>query len=403
MRAAQHHRRGLWIAAACALAMIAGGCQGSATDSAGELSVPPGQTVPADGNGLSMRTRIGPSEHRLDLIAWKGLAPAGVTAPFAAATGCDVHVTVASSSDDMEAAVRSGTYDGVSAAGQISTRLIADRLVAPIDTSLVPDFGDLPGKLQSPQSTTVNGVHYGLPAVWGGNPLMYNTTVVTPAPTSWQAVFRSTAYPGAVTAPDTPMYIADAALYLKSAQGSLDISDPYELTPRQFAAAVALLERQRSQVGAYWSSRAAEVRAFRTGSAVIGAGGTAQAVALRTADVPVVNVVPDEGMTGWADSWMLAAHASHPNCMLRWIAYTATPLVQARAAGATDTAPANPRACPLLDAASPGYCTDHHATDADYLDRITFAKSPSRACGDGHTNCVGYAGWVTAWRSITAG
>ena len=56
---------------------------------------------------------------------------------------------------------------------------------------------------------------YGVPHGYGANLLMYNTEVVTPAPTSWSAVFDgASAYSGKVTAYDSPIYIADAALYL---------------------------------------------------------------------------------------------------------------------------------------------------------------------------------------------
>ncbi len=59
---------------------------------------------------------------------------------------------------------------------------------------------------------------------------MYNTDVVSPAPTSWSAVFDdASAYAGKVTAYDSPIYIADAALYLSKTQPDLGIEDPYAL------------------------------------------------------------------------------------------------------------------------------------------------------------------------------
>ena len=87
-----------------------------------------------------------------------------------------------------------------------------------------------------------------MPHGWGGNSLMYRTDIVTPAPTSWNVVFDPTAsqpYQGKITAYDSPIYIADAALYLKAHNPELGITDPYELTQPQFDAAVALLKAQR--------------------------------------------------------------------------------------------------------------------------------------------------------------
>ncbi len=347
-----------------------------------------------------MRTRVGQTERELNLVAWRGYAPAGIVGPFRAATGCAVNVTYAGSSNQMVSLVHSGQYDGASAPGDVSGRLIARHDVAPIDTSLIPDFGNLSPPLQSPAANTVDGVHYGIAYMWGSNPLIYNTVAVAPAPTSWSVVFDGKSYAGAVTAPDSPMYIADAALYLESAQPSLGISDPYELTEPQFHAALHVLERQRAQIGSYWSTGAGAAREFTPGTAVIGQVRSAQSSQLKAAGEPVASIVPSEGVTGSIDSWMMSSDAAHPDCMLKWMAYTATPIVQASVARAIRWAPSNPDACVSLDAVQPGYCTARHVTDAAYLDSIAFAKTPVRACGGGRDKCVGYARWATAWESI---
>ena len=112
---------------------------------------------------------------------------------------------------------------------------------------------------------------YGVPHGYGANLLMYNTEVLDPAPTSWSAVFDdAAAYSGKVTAYDSPIYIADAALYLMKTQPDLGIEDPYALDADQLAAAVDLLKAQREHVGEYWSDYLKEIQAFSTGDSVIG-------------------------------------------------------------------------------------------------------------------------------------
>ncbi len=32
-------------------------------------------------------------------------------------------------------------------------------------------------------------------------------------------------------------------------------------------------------------------------------------------------MIPDEGVTGWADTWMMNKDAANPNCMLEWMEY----------------------------------------------------------------------------------
>jgi len=116
------------------------------------------------------------------------------------------------------------TWHDALAAGDASNRLLAAGLVSPINPALITGCNDITPQLQSPPHNTINGVHYGVSYQWGANILMYNTGVVKPAPDSWSVIFDGTSYSGKVDAYDSPIYIADAALYLKSAQPDLKIT-----------------------------------------------------------------------------------------------------------------------------------------------------------------------------------
>src|SRR5207302_8632439 len=131
--------------------------------------------------------------------------------------------------------------------------------VAPININLMPDYPNVIAPLQAPAHNTVNGVHYGVPYMYGVNFLMYRPDKVKPAPTSWNITFESTIngqanpYAGKITAYDVPIFIADAALYLKAHNPSLGIIDPYELTSAQLDAATNLLKQHKSLISNYWS------------------------------------------------------------------------------------------------------------------------------------------------------
>ena len=102
---------------------------------------------------------------------------------------------------------------------------------------------------------------------------MYNKDVVKPAPDSWGIVFggdESQSYTGKVTAYDNPIYIADAALYLRETQPDLGIENVYELDDEQFQAVVDLLKQQREVIGEYWSDYTKEQAAFTAGDSVVG-------------------------------------------------------------------------------------------------------------------------------------
>ena len=89
-----------------------------------------------------------------------------------------------------------------------------------IDTAKVTTYDQLAPFLVGKRWNTVDGKVYGVPHGWGANLLMYNKDVVNPAPTSWGAVFEADSpYKGKLTAYDSPIYIADAALYLAKKLG----------------------------------------------------------------------------------------------------------------------------------------------------------------------------------------
>jgi putative spermidine/putrescine transport system substrate-binding protein len=46
-------------------------------------------------------------------------------------------------------------------------RLVAGKRVQPINTDLIPSFKTVDERMQSSPWYTVNGVHYGVPYVWG--------------------------------------------------------------------------------------------------------------------------------------------------------------------------------------------------------------------------------------------
>jgi hypothetical protein len=69
---------------------------------------------------------------------------------------------------------------------------------------------------------------------------------------------------------------------------------------------------------------------------------------LKKAGVPVAEVIPKEGVTGWSDSWMLSNKAKHPICAYQYMNYVTTPAVQAKVADVTGYSPANTKTCEVV-------------------------------------------------------
>ena len=359
----------------------------------------------------SVVSSIGPTEGKLNLIAWPGYTEDSWVKPFETQSGCKVTVKPGNTSDEMVTLMRSGggtQYDGVSASGDASNRLIAAGDVSAIDINMFPDYKNVMQSLQAPAHNTVNGVHYGVPYEWGANLLMYNTDVVTTPPTSWDSVFETqlngaaNPYAGKVTAYDSPIYIADAALYLKTHNTSLGITDPYELTADQLTAATDLLKQQAGMVKKYWSVYTDEIDGFNAGDMVIG---TAWPVNIQytvaAKKVPVASVIPSEGVTGWADTWMMSSHAQHPNCMLKWMAYTLQPDVQTQVAEFYGATPSNTASCAQLNKDLGKDAATFHCGDDAFLSQVKLWKTPLSDCADdrGQT-CEDYSAWTNAWTEV---
>ena len=162
--------------------------------------------------------------------------------------------------------MRTGQYDGVSASGNATARLVDGGDVAPVNVSLVPNYKTVFSDLKDQPYNTFDGVHYGIPHGRGANLLMWNSNDVKPAPDSWEVTFNpkvAAKYKGKISQYDDPMSIAEAAVYLKAHQPSLGIENPYELNEEQFEAAVNLLKEQQPNVGEYWSDAAKQISGLR--------------------------------------------------------------------------------------------------------------------------------------------
>ena len=391
------HRRIARGAAALGAVTLMAACSSS---SGGSGTAGAAGSVPTA--NLPVLHKIGKGEGQLNLISWEGYLQPQWVSPFEKQTGCMINAKYAGSSDEMVSLMKNGgdgQYDMVSSSGDADLRIIYGGDARPVNISLIPSWKNFFPVFQSPAFNTVNGVHYGVSLQWGPNVLMYSKKAFPTAPTSWSAIY-SPANKGQVTIPDNPIQIADAALYLKTQSPKLGITDPYELTQPQFQASVKLLAGQRPLVKKYWDLASQEISEFKNGDATIGAGWPYQVSALKATNFPIGSVVPAEGATGWADTWMLAAKAPHPNCAYLWMRYISTPQVQAEQAVNYGETPDNMLACAYMNKIQKGSCEEYHANaPASYLRSISLWKTPVASCDNGKPDCAPYSQWVSAWNT----
>jgi putative spermidine/putrescine transport system substrate-binding protein len=399
------HRR--WINPAAfallltALAFAAASCGGD--DDEGGGGGDDATQINGLGSSLEEIKEKARQEGRVNLVIWAGYADKSWANQFASETGCQVNTKDGASSDDMIDLISTGEYDGVSASGNATVRLMERGDVAPVNTELIPNYSDVQEGIKNQSYNSKDGKPYGVPHGRGPNLLVFRTDVVPENTNSWDVIWdKANQYKGKLSIYDDSIFIADAAVYLKATQPDLEITNPYQLDEKQFNAAVDLLKQQAPNVGEYWPGDVAkQVQSFTNKDSVVGTTWPYQVNLLQGAKPPVpVNAVkPKEGTTGWSDTWMIYSKAKHPNCMYLWMDHIISPKANAAVAEWFGEAPSNAKSCDLT--ADKNHCTTYHADDEDYFSKVAYWTTPVKDCGDDRGEvCKDYSEWVQAWTEI---
>jgi putative spermidine/putrescine transport system substrate-binding protein len=289
----KHGRRVLFWGA-CALligvlAIVAAGCGGGGGGGQEEA----GTEVEGLGSTIDEIKSKARDEGQVDLVIWPGYADKSWASQFTKQTGCKVVTKDGGTSDEMIDLISTGQYDGVSASGNASVRLMKRGDVAPVNTDLTPNFADVAEGLKNQDYNSLDGQAYGVPHGRGPNLLMWRTDVVKPAPTSWSAIWnKNTPYKKKISIYDDSIFIADAALYLKATKPDLGIENPYQLNDEQFAAAVNLLKGLKPNVGEWWADYAKQIQSFANKDVVIGTTWPYQQNILKGDKKPVQAIKP---------------------------------------------------------------------------------------------------------------
>ncbi len=398
-------------ALAGALILLAG-CSGSGTGPSPAASASPAGT----GSGAASAV---PDNGLLRLVVPPGPVQNGnvdsredwVT-PFEHQTGCRVELKITDTDAEAINAVNRGIgryyYDGVLGSPEVIGTLARAGDLQPLDVQRITGYPQLSPRLRTAPSELYGGTLYGMPNSWDSYVIGYDGAAVTPAPQSWAALFRpasATRYAHKMTLPDSPVTLALAALYLESAQPSLGITDPFELTKPQLAAAQQAVIAIRPSVAAFWSLDSDVVGPLGDGQYVLGAVLNHQIeemarAGLPTAGGPALAATAGQGpAVARVLSWMMTAKAPNSSCMYKWLSWSASPYVQERVSAFTSDAPANPSACRGAAAAN---CSQYRESSLPAAKNVVFEHLPVSGCGHGQTGCTTYGPWKTAWQRVAA-
>ena len=314
----------------------------------------------------------------LNLLVWEGYADPSFIRGFEEQCQCKVSASYMGSSDELVAKLRGGSasnYDVISPSNDVATMLASTGLTAPLDLSRIPSYSQLSSKLTSLPLVHVNGKVYGVPFMWGPNPLIYDTTAFAQPPDSW-SVFWDPKYKGKISVWDdlSTVYMAAQILgYDKPDPGQL-----YNLSDQQLDEVKKKLLELKPNVRKMWSTGGELTNLFLNHEVVAGMGWPLNTAELKKRNYPVGETIPKENTTGWIDHLMITSASENKDVAYQFLEYMVQAKTQKMVTDVTRYTPANPQAGQLMNGEQRQIL---HLDDVDnYQKRIYFWQDvPRRA------------------------
>jgi spermidine/putrescine-binding protein len=319
-----------------------------------------------------------PKTETLSLLVWEGYADPSFVQPFEQSHHCKVVAAYMGSSDELVAKLRGGSassYDVISPSSDVATSIVRAGLAAPLDLSKVPSYNELSSRLRDSPLVKNNGQTYGVPFVWGPNPLLYDTTAFVEAPDSWSVLWNPK-YKGKISLWDELSSVYMAAQVL--GYDKLDPNQIYNLTDAQLEAVKKKLIELKPNIRKYWSTGGELTNLFQNHEIIAAMGWPLMTNQLRKINFPIGETIPKENTTGWIDHLMITAASTRKELAQEFLEYMVEAKTQKLVTDVTHYTPANPNTSQLLTEEER---KSLHLDDPDaYMKRIYFWQDvPRRA------------------------
>ena len=317
-------------------------------------------------------------QDQLGLLVWEGYADPSFVHAFEEDNHCKVSASYMGSSDDLVAKLRGGSasnYDVISPSSDVATSIARTGLAEPLDLAKIPTYSQLSRKLRDLPLVKGNGQTFGVPFMWGPNPLLYDTTAFPQAPDSW-AIFWDPKYKGKISVWDDL-----STLYMAAQLLGYDKPDPsqlYNLSDEQLSAVKQKLLALKPNVRKLWSTGGELSNLFENHEVIAAMGWPLMTNQLSQANFPIAETIPKENTTGWIDHLMITKASPHKDLAYAFLEYMVQAKTQKKITDVTHYTPANPGSAQFMtDAEKKGL----HLDDADaYMQRIYFWQDvPRRA------------------------
>ena len=314
----------------------------------------------------------------LNLLVWEGYADPTFVKSFEEQHHCKVTASYMGSSDELMAKLRGGSagnYDVISPSSDVATSIAAGNLAAPLDLSKISSYNQLSPQLTNLPLVRVGGQVYGVPFMWGPDPLIYDTTVFATPPDSWNVLWDPK-YKGRISVWDDLSTVYMAAQVL--GYDKPDPSQLYNLSDEQLEAVKKKLLELKPNVRKMWATGGDLTNLFQNHEIVASMGWPLNTVELKKISFPVGETIPKENTTGWIDHLMITAGSENKELAYQFLEYMIEAQTQKKVTDVTRYTPANPQAAQFM---TPDQVKTLHLDDVDnYQKRLYFWQNvPRRA------------------------
>ena len=289
-----------------------------------------------------------PKTETLSLLVWEGYADPSFLQPFEQSHNCKVVAAYMGSSDELVAKLRGGSasnYDVISPSSDVATSIVRAGLAAPLDLSKIPSYNQLSSRLRDSPLVKDKGQTYGVPFVWGPNPLLYDTTAFAQAPDSWSLLWNPK-YKGKMS-----LWDELSSIYMAAQVLGYDKPDPdqlYNLSDAQLEAVKRKLIELKPNIRKYWSTGGELTNLFQNHEVIAAMGWPLMTNQLRKVNFPIGETIPKENTTGWIDHLMITAASPRKELAQQFLEYMIEAKTQKLVANVTQYTPANPATSELL-------------------------------------------------------
>ena len=314
----------------------------------------------------------------LNLLVWEGYADPSFVKTFEEQHHCKVSASYMGSSDELMAKLRGGSagnYDVISPSSDVAGSIAAANLAAPLDLTKLPSYSQLSPQLTSLPLVRMKDSVYGIPFMWGPDPLIYDTSVFAQTPASWSILWDAK-YRGKISVWDDL-----STIYMTAQVLGYDKPDPsqlYNLSDEQLESVKKKLLELKPNIRKMWSTGGELTNLFQNHEVVAAMGWPLMTNQLRKVNFPVGETIPKENTTGWIDHLMITAGSENKDLAYEFLEYMIEAQTQKKVTDVTGYTPANPQAAQSM---TPEQVKSLHLDDVDnYQKRLYFWQNvPRRA------------------------